>query len=55
MCRSPAYREYLLAACKRQIDAGVDYLFMDEINAALQADEGFDDHSIADFRQFLRD
>ena len=28
---------------------------MDEINAALQADEGFDDYSIADFRKFLLD
>ena len=50
---NPAYREYLLSSCKQQIDAGADYLFMDEINAALQADEGFDDYSIADFRQFL--
>jgi hypothetical protein len=52
---NPAYLEYLLAWCKRQIDHGADYLFMDEINAALQADEGFDDYSIADFRKFLLD
>jgi hypothetical protein len=50
---NPAYLDYLLASCRRQIDAGADYLFMDEINAALQADEGFDDYSIADFRRFL--
>lgn len=50
---SPAYLEYLLSWCRQQIDAGVDYLFMDEINAALQANEGFDDHSIRDFRDFL--
>jgi hypothetical protein len=50
---NPAYREYLLSWCKQQIDNGADYLFMDEINAALQADEGFDDYSIADFRKFL--
>jgi hypothetical protein len=50
---NPAYLEYLLSWCKKQIDAGVDYLFMDEINAALQADEGFDDYSIADFRRHL--
>jgi len=40
---NPAYREYLFSWCRRQIDQGVDYLFMDEINAALQANEGFDD------------
>jgi hypothetical protein len=50
---NPAYLDYLLSSCKQQIDAGADYLFMDEINAALQADEGFDDYSIADFRKFL--
>ena len=50
---NPAYLNYLLAACQQQIDAGADYLFMDEINAALQAEEGFDDYSIADFRKFL--
>lgn len=52
---NPAYLEFLLSSCKRQIDAGADVLFMDEINAALQADEGFDDYSIADFRKFLLD
>ena len=52
---NPAYLEYLLSSCKRQIDAGADVLFMDETNAALQADEGFDDYSVADFRKFLLD
>lgn len=52
---NPAYLEFLLSSCKRQIDAGADVLFMDEINAALQADEGFDDYSIADFRKSLVD
>lgn len=50
---NPAYLEYVLTWCRRQIDAGADYLFMDEINAALQADEGFDDYSLRDFRAFL--
>lgn len=50
---NPAYLEYVLSFCKRQIDAGADYLFMDEINAALQANEGFDDHSVGDFRKHL--
>ena len=52
---NPAYLEFLLTSCKRQIDAGVDVLFMDEINAALQTDEGFDDYSVGDFRKFLSD
>lgn len=50
---NPAYLEYLLSWCRQQIDAGVDYLFMDEINAALQSGEGFDDYSIRDFRDHL--
>jgi len=50
---NPAYLDYLFSWCKQQIDGGVDYLFMDEINAALQPDEGFDDYAIADFRKCL--
>jgi len=50
---NPAYLDYILSWCRKQIDAGADYLFMDEINAALQADEGFDDYSIRDFRDHL--
>ncbi len=50
---NPAYIEYLLSWCRRQIDAGVDYLFMDEINAALQKNEGFDDYSLRDYRVWL--
>jgi hypothetical protein len=50
---NPKYLDYLLSWCKRQIDAGADYLFMDEIDAALGSDEGFDDYSSADFRRFL--
>lgn len=52
---NPKYLDFLLSSCKRQIDAGADVLFMDEINAALQANEGFDDYSVADFRKFLLD
>ena len=51
---NPAYLRYLLGWCTQQIDAGADYLFMDEHTAALQASEGFDDHSCRDFRDFLR-
>lgn len=50
---SPAYLEYLLRWCREQIDAGVDYLFMDEHHAALSDKEGYDDHSLQDFRTFL--
>jgi len=49
----PAYLEYLLSWCRKQIDAGVDTLFMDEINAALRGNEGFDDYSVRDFRAHL--
>lgn len=52
---SPAYLDYLFRWCKEQIDAGVDYLFMDEHKAALSSREGFDDHSLRDFRQYLRE
>ena len=50
---SPAYLEYLLRWCREQINAGVDYLFMDENTAALSRKEGYDDHSLADFRHYL--
>jgi hypothetical protein len=52
---SPAYRDYLFRWCREQIDAGVGYLFMDEIDAALGPQEGFDDHSLADFLRWLRE
>jgi hypothetical protein len=51
---NPAYLNYLLSWCRQQMDAGVDYLFMDEINAALQKDEGFDDYSMRDYRAWLK-
>lgn len=50
---SPAYLDYLFRWCREQIDAGADYLFMDEHNAALQPAEGYDDRSLADFRTYL--
>lgn len=49
----PAYLDYLFRWCREQIDAGADYLFMDEINAALRGNEGFDDYSCRGFRVFL--
>jgi hypothetical protein len=50
---NPKYVEYLLSWCYKQIDAGVDCLFMDEHNAALMRNEGFDDYSNHDFRDYL--
>ena len=50
---SPRYLDYLFRWSREQIDAGADYLFMDEINAALQHLEGFDDYSLAEFRDYL--
>ncbi len=50
---SPAYLDYLFRWCREQMDAGVDMLFMDEHTAALGADEGFDDHSVEEFREYL--
>ena len=50
---SPAYIDYLFRWCREQIDAGVDYLFMDEHTAAIGGLEGYDDHSLADFRRYL--
>lgn len=50
---NPAYLDYLFRWCREQIDAGVDYLFMDEANAALGAQEGYDAASLADFRRYL--
>jgi hypothetical protein len=50
---SPAYLDYLFRWCREQVDAGVDCLFMDEHTAARQSGEGFDDHSLNDFRVYL--
>ena len=52
---NPAYLEYLLSWCRKQIDSGAEYLFMDEINAALHQNEGYDDYSLRDFQRFLAD
>lgn len=52
---SPAYLDYLFRWCREQIDAGADYLFMDEHTAVLNRMEGYDDHSLRDFREYLLD
>lgn len=50
---SPAYLDYLFRWCREQMDAGANYLFMDEHTAALSGLEGYDDHSLSDFRRYL--
>ncbi|MGC9261557.1 MAG: hypothetical protein ACP5I8_15955 [Phycisphaerae bacterium] len=49
----PAYRRYVLKWVKLQIDAGVDTLFMDEVNGAYCNLEGYDRYGLAAFRQYL--
>ncbi len=51
---NPRYLDYLLRWCRAQIDQGADYLFMDEHNAALHPNEGYDDYALRDFRDWLR-
>ncbi|MCS7192819.1 MAG: hypothetical protein NZ937_07560 [Armatimonadetes bacterium] len=50
---NPRYLDYILRWCREQIEAGADCLFMDEIDAALHPNEGFDDYSLRDFREHL--
>ncbi|MDA8377961.1 MAG: hypothetical protein M0Z50_13070 [Planctomycetia bacterium] len=49
----PAYRRYVLHWAKLQIDAGVDTLFMDEVNGAYCDLEGYDSYGLAAFRHYL--
>ncbi len=49
----PAYRRYVLKWAKLQIDAGVDTLFMDEVNGAYCDLEGYDSYGLAAFRRYL--
>jgi hypothetical protein len=55
---SPGFRQLLINIAKIQIDAGVDGVFFDEVNAcytgaSYDGNEGFDDYHIADFGRFL--
>ncbi|XXY12705.1 hypothetical protein WME88_31040 [Sorangium sp. So ce216] len=55
---SPSYRARLIEIGKLQIDLGVDGLNFDEINggyggAQYDGNEGFDDHHVADFGNYL--
>ncbi len=51
---NPRYLAYILRWCRAQIDAGADYLFMDEHTAVLEAREGYDDCSLRAFRDWLQ-
>lgn len=47
------FLDYALAFAQQQIDAGVDSIFMDEVNGAYNIHEGFDDYGLAGFRAWL--
>jgi hypothetical protein len=55
---NPKFRQYVINVAKAQIDAGVDGIFFDEVNAGLSGNkfdgnEGFDDYHLKDFNRFL--
>jgi hypothetical protein len=55
---SPTFRQLLVTLAELQIDAGVDGVFFDEVNASyvdahFGHNAGFDDHDVADFGRFL--
>jgi hypothetical protein len=50
---SEEYLDYVLKFCYAQIDAGVDNLFMDEVEACYSGFEGFDDPAMAKFAAWL--
>lgn len=50
---NPRYVDYCLKWAFQQIDAGVDHLFMDEVNAVHGPLEGYDDYAIKDFGAWL--
>jgi hypothetical protein len=60
---NPKFRQEIVDYCKLQIDGGVDGLFLDEVNGgfggglvhSFNGNEGFDDHALADFNQYLLD
>jgi len=50
---SEEYLDYCLGWCYAQIDAGVDSLFLDEVEGAYRPNEGFDDASMTKFADWL--
>lgn len=47
------YLDYVLSFAKKQIDAGADNIFMDEVDGAYNIHEGFDEYGLAGFREWL--
>ncbi len=55
---NPKFRQYIINLAKLQIDAGVDGIFFDEVNAGyggstFDGNEGYDDYHLKDFNRFL--
>jgi hypothetical protein len=55
---NPKFRNYMINNAKIQIDAGVNGIFFDEVNAGysgnkFNGNEGFDDYHLKDFNQYL--
>ncbi|MEW5945184.1 MAG: hypothetical protein AB1742_03200 [bacterium] len=48
-----AYLDYVLSFAFKQIDAGIDTIFMDEVHGAYSAHEGYDDYGIEGFARYL--
>lgn len=45
--------DYVLSSAYKQIDAGIDLIFLDEVNGAYRQFEGYDDYGIRVFRELL--
>jgi hypothetical protein len=50
---NPAYQRFVLKWAEQQVDAGVDTLFMDEVNGAYSIHEGYDSYGLKGFRDYL--
>jgi hypothetical protein len=55
---NPKFRQYIINLAKLQIDAGVDGVFFDEVNAGysgntFDGNEGYDDYHLKDFNRYL--
>ncbi len=48
-----AYIDYALSFALKQIDLGIDTIFMDEVNGNYTPFEGYDDYGIKSFRNYL--
>lgn len=50
---NPSFRAHVLEYLKKQIDLGVDGLFLDELDGGYYGNEGYDDYFIRDFNRYL--